>query len=165
MSSEGMDAEQIKNLVLDFYANADASAPVSWFLPLIADDFYMWFAPDCELRGPEGFVEFYRNLTGNLFDRLHVVRDIDVRIGEGKADVTFIIHLTAKRWSAPMPKALHTENEAHFHWVMEMSLKTNAPVITSYRLTAVSFPEGSIIVEANETFMDRRFKFGPWSFP
>ena len=161
----GLNEADIRKLVLDFYAHADASAPVSWFLPLIADNFHMVWTPTCEFHGPEGFIEFYRNLTQKMFDRVHVVRDINVQIGEHTADVTFVIHLTAKTWPPPMARALHVDNEANFHWVMEVPPRGNTTVITSYTLTSVRFPKDSIIVEADEVFKDRTFPFGPWGFP
>ena len=38
----------------------------------------MVWTPTCEFRGQEGFEQFYRCLTGNLFDRVHEVSDIKI---------------------------------------------------------------------------------------
>ena len=48
---------------------------------------------------------------------------------------------------------------------MKVSPTTGIPVITSYILTSVKFPEGSIIVDADKVFQYPQFMYGPWGFP
>ena len=74
-------------------------------LPYIEDDHHMVWTPTCEFRGPEGFEQFYRCLTANLFDRNHDVSDIKIESKGETATVTFTIHLTAKAWGPPLPKS------------------------------------------------------------
>ena len=87
-----------------------------WFLPYVEDDFHMVWTPTCEFKGQVGFEEFYRNLTGNLFDRKHEVHDIKIDVDGDTAKVNFVIHLTAHVWHPPLPQSIHAENEAGFAW-------------------------------------------------
>jgi hypothetical protein len=48
---------------------------------------------------------------------------------------------------------------------MEISSKTGNMIITNYLLTSVKFPEGSIIVDADQVFKYPSFMYGPWGFP
>jgi hypothetical protein len=160
-----LDAGEIEKFILEFYSQADNSAPLVWFLPYVEDSFHMVWTPTCQFDGPVGFEEFYRNLTGNLFDRKHEVHDIKIDVDGDKAKVTFVIHLTAHVWHPPMARAIHAENEAGFTWDMEISSKTGNMIITNYLLTSVKFPEGSIIVDADQVFKYPSFMYGPWGFP
>ena len=160
-----LDAQEIENFIGEFYRQADASAPLVWFLPYVEDDFHMVWTPTCQFDGQVGFEEFYRNLTGNLFDRKHEVHDINIEVDGDTAKVTFVIHLTAHVWHAPLPNAIHAENQAGFSWEMRRSEKTGSFVITNYFLTSVKFPEGSIIVDADQVFKYPTFMYGPWGFP
>lgn len=165
MTDVKLDADRIESFIREFYAKADASAPLVWYLPYIDESFHMGWTPTCQFDGPEGFEEFYRCLTGNLFDRVHEVHDIKIDIDGDEARISFTIHLTAKVWQAPLPRSIHAENEANFEWVMKASPTTGNAVITSYVLTGVKFPEGSIIVDADKVFQYPQFLYGPWGFP
>ena len=165
MADVKLDAGEIESFIRQFYVKADASAPLVWFLPYIDDSFHMVWTPTCQFDGTEGFEEFYRCLTGNLFDRVHEVHDIKIDVDGDTAKVSFTIHLTAKVWQAPLPKSIHAENEANFEWEMKASPATGKAVITSYVLTGVKFPEGSIIVDADKVFQYPQFMYGPWGFP
>ena len=125
----------------------------------------MVWTPTCQFDGQVGFEEFYRNLTGNLFDRKHEVHDIKIDVDGDTAKVSFVIHLTAKVWHPPLPRGIHAENEAGFSWEMRRSTATGKTVITNYILTSVKFPEGSIIVDADQVFKYPTFMYGPWGFP
>jgi hypothetical protein len=160
-----LDAEEIEKFIIEFYRQADDSAPMVWFLPYVEDDFHMVWTPTCQFDGPVGFEEFYRNLTGNLFDRKHEVHDIKIDVDGDTAKVSFVIHLTAHVWHPPLPRAIHAENEAGFSWEMRRSAATGKTVITNYILTSVKFPEGSIIVDADQVFKYPTFMYGPWGFP
>ncbi len=160
-----LDAEEIEKFIIEFYRQADDSAPMVWFLPYVEDDFHMVWTPTCQFDGQVGFEEFYRNLTGNLFDRKHEVHDIKIDVDGDTAKVSFVIHLTAHVWHPPLPKAIHAENEAGFSWDMRRSTTTGKTVITNYILTSVKFPEGSIIVDADQVFKYPTFMYGPWGFP
>jgi len=160
-----LDAKEIEKFIIEFYQQADASAPMVWFLPYVEDDFHMVWTPTCQFDGPVGFEEFYRNLTGNLFDRKHEVHDINIEVDGDTAKVSFVIHLTAHVWHPPLPRAIHAENEAGFSWDMRRSTTTGNMVITNYILTSVKFPEGSIIVDADQVFKYPSFMYGPWGFP
>jgi hypothetical protein len=155
----------LKEFILKFYQQADNSAPLVWFLPYIEDDHHMVWTPTCEFRGPAGFEEFYRNLTGNLFDRKHEVFDITINTDGKTAEASFTIHLTAKVWSPPLPRSIHAENYANFHWTVRTSEKTGDIAIMDYFLTGVKFPEGSIIVDADKVFKYPNWMYGPWGFP
>jgi hypothetical protein len=160
-----LDAKEIEKFIIEFYQQADASAPMVWFLPYVEDDFHMVWTPTCQFDGQVGFEEFYRNLTGNLFDRKHEVHDINIEVDGDTAKVSFVIHLTAHVWHPPLPRAIHAENEAGFSWEMRRSTTTGETVITNYILTSVKFPEGSIIVDADQVFKYPSFMYGPWGFP
>jgi hypothetical protein len=160
-----LDTQEIEKFIIEFYKNADDSAPMVWFLPYVEDDFHMVWTPTCQFDGQVGFEEFYRNLTGNLFDRKHVVHDINIDVDGDTAKVNFVIHLTAKVWHPPLPRSIHAENEAGFSWEMRRSATTGKTVITNYILTSVKFPEGSIIVDADQVFKYPSFMYGPWGFP
>ncbi len=160
-----LDAKEIEKFIIEFYQQADASAPMVWFLPYVEDDFHMVWTPTCQFDGQVGFEEFYRNLTGNLFDRKHEVHDINIEVDGDTAKVNFVIHLTAHVWHPPLPRAIHAENEAGFAWEMRRSETTGGMVITNYILTSVKFPEGSIIVDADQVFKYPSFMYGPWGFP
>lgn len=160
-----LDPVEIEKFIREFYAQADNSAPLVWYLPYIDESFHMVWTPTCQFDGPVGFEEFYRNLTGNLFDRKHEVYDINIEVDGDTAKVSFMIHLTAKVWSPPLPKSIHAENQAGFSWEMRVHPTTGIPVITSYLLTSVKFPEGSIIVDADKVFQYPQFMYGPWGFP
>jgi len=160
-----LNEADIKKFILEFYAKADQSAPLVWFLPYIDDTFHMFWTPTCQFDGPVGFEEFYRNLTASQFDRVHEVSDIAIKLDGNCADITFKIHLVSRVWHPPLAKSLRAENEAGFHWTMKLSSKTGTPVITEYTLTSVKFPEGSIIVEADKVFKYPSFLYGPWGFP
>jgi len=160
-----LEADQIEAFIREFYAQADNSAPLVWYLPYVEDDFFMVWTPTCQFHGEVGFEEFYRCLTGNLFDRTHVVNDVKVETDGTTAKITFWIHLTAKVWFPPLPKSIHAENRADFTWEMRISETTGKPVITNYFLTGVQFPEGSIIVDADKVFKYPTFMYGPWGFP
>jgi hypothetical protein len=160
-----LDADQLEKFIIEFYAQADDSAPLAWFLPYIDDSLYLEFTSACKLYGPAGFEQFYRCLTGNLFDRVHQVHDINIATDGANADVSFVIHLTAHAWAPPLPRSLHVENQAGFSWKMTRSPATGAAVITSYVLTSIEFPEGSILVEADRVFQYPKFMYGPWGFP
>jgi ketosteroid isomerase-like protein len=162
---DNLDEVEIEKFIREFYTQADASAPLVWYLPYVEDDFHMVWTPTCQFDGPAGFEEFYRNLTTNLFDRKHEVNDIKIEVSGDTAKVSFQIHLTAHCWSPPLPKAIHAENYANFTWDMRVSSRTGKPVITNYLLTAVKFPEGSIIVDADKVFKYPTFMYGPWGFP
>lgn len=155
----------LKEFILKFYQQADNSAPLVWYLPYIEDDFHMVWTPTCEFHGQVGFEEFYRNLTSNLFDRVHEVSDIKINTDGSRAEVDFTIHLTAKVWQAPLPKSIHAENYANFHWTVRTSEKTGGLAIMDYFLTGVRFPEGSIIVDADKVFKYASWMYGPWGFP
>ena len=160
-----LDAKEIEKFIIEFYKQADNSAPMVWFLPYVEDDFHMVWTPTCQFDGPVGFEEFYRNLTGNLFDRKHEVHDINIDVDGDTAKVSFVIHLTAKVWHPPLPRSIHGENEAGFSWEMRRSTTTGKTVITNYILTSVKFPEGSIIIDADQVFKYPSFMYGPWGFP
>ena len=160
-----LDAKEIEKFIIEFYQQADASAPMVWFLPYVEDDFHMVWTPTCQFDGQVGFEEFYRNLTGNLFDRKHEVHDINIEVDGDTAKVSFVIHLTAHVWHPPLPRAIHAENHAGFSWEMRRSEATGGMVITNYILTSVQFPEGSIIVDADQVFKYPSFMYGPWGFP
>ena len=160
-----LDAQEIEKFIREFYKQADDSAPMVWFLPYVEEDFHMVWTPTCQFDGQVGFEEFYRNLTGNLFDRKHEVHDIDIEVDGDTAKVSFVIHLTAKVWHPPLPRSIHAENEAGFSWEMRRSATTGNTVITNYILTSVKFPEGSIIVDADQVFKYPSFMYGPWGFP
>jgi len=160
-----LDAQEIEKFIIEFYKQADDSAPMVWFLPYVEDDFHMVWTPTCQFDGPVGFEEFYRNLTGNLFDRKHEVHDINIEVDGDTAKVSFVIHLTAHVWHPPLPRSIHAENEAGFAWEMRRSAATGGMVITNYILTSVKFPEGSIIVDADQVFKYPSFMYGPWGFP
>ena len=160
-----LDAQEIEKFIREFYAKADDSAPLVWFLPYVEDDFHMVWTPTCQFDGQVGFEEFYRNLTGNLFDRKHEVHDINIEVDGDTAKVSFVIHLTAHVWHPPLPRSIHAENEAGFSWEMRRSATTGNTVITNYFLTSVKFPEGSIIVDADQVFKYPSFMYGPWGFP
>jgi hypothetical protein len=160
-----LDAAEIEKFIFEFYSKADNSAPLVWFLPYIDESMHMVWTPTCQFDGKAGFEEFYRCLTGNLFDRVHEVYDIKIDVDGDTAKVTFTIHLTAKVWSPPLPKSIHAENHANFAWEMKRDPDSGTAVITSYLLTGVSFPEGSIIVDADKVFQYQKFMYGPWGFP
>ena len=160
-----LNEADIRKFILEFYAQADKSAPLVWFLPYVDEKFHMFWTPTCQFDGLAGFEEFYRNLTASQFDRVHEVSDIKIKVDGDTADITFMIHLVARVWHPPLPKSLHAENYAGFHWTMKLSPKTGTPVITDYALTSVKFPEGSIIVEADKVFKYPSFMYGPWGFP
>ncbi len=160
-----LDAKEIEKFIKEFYKQADDSAPMVWFLPYVEDDFHMVWTPTCQFEGQVGFEEFYRNLTGNLFDRKHEVNDIKIDVDGDTAKVSFVIHLTAHVWHPPLPRAIHAENHAGFAWEMRRSEKSGGMVITNYFLTSVKFPEGSIIVDADAVFKYPSFMYGPWGFP
>ena len=162
-----LDAKKIESFIIEFFKQADNSAPLVWFLPYIdTEKFHMGWTPTCQFDNHEGFEEFYRNLTGNLFDRKHEVNDINIEVNGETAKITFNIHLTAKCWFPPLPKSIHGENHAGFLWEMKASDKNDlGATITTYQLTSVSFPEGSIIIDADKVFKYPTFMYGPWGFP
>jgi hypothetical protein len=161
-----LDAGKIESFITEFFKQADNSAPLVWFLPFVDDSFHMGWTPTCQFDGPAGFEEFYRNLTGNLFDRKHEVEDVKIDVNGDTASATFTIHLTAKVWTAPLPKSIHGENHAGFAWELKASDKNDVgAVITNYQLTSVSFPEGSIIIDADQVFKYPTWLYGPWGFP
>ena len=82
-----LDATEIEKFIIEFYKQADDSAPMVWFLPYVEDDFHMVWTPTCQFDGPVGFEEFYRNLTGNLFDRKHEVHDIKIDVDGADFDI------------------------------------------------------------------------------
>jgi hypothetical protein len=157
--------QELTDFIIEFYKQADGSAPLVWFLPYIEDDHHMIWTPTCQFYGPAGFEEFYRNLTTNMFDRLHKVSDIKVSDENGTTAVTFTINLTGKVWAAPLPKSLHAENFADFRWTVRRSEKTGKIAIMDYFLTGVRFPEGSVIVDADKVFKYASWMYGPWQFP
>lgn len=156
---------ELRAFIVEFYKQADNSAPLVWFLPYIEEDHHMVWTPTCEFRGQEGFEQFYRCLTANLFDRNHDVSDIKIESTGDTAVVTFTIHLTAKAWGPPLPKSIHAENYADFRWTVRTSEKTGKIAIMDYFLTGVRFPEGSIIVDADKVFKYPNWMYGPWQFP
>lgn len=160
-----VDEQELRDFIIEFYRQADNSAPLSWFLPYVEDDHHMVWTPTCEFRGKTGFEEFYRSLTSNLFDRLHEVSDIKITEENGVTVATFTIHLTAKAWAAPLPRSIHGENWANFRWTVRRSETTGKIAIMDYFLTGVRFPEGSIIINADEVFKYRTWMYGPWQFP
>lgn len=157
--------EELREFILEFYRQADNSAPLVWFLPYIEEDHHMVWTPTCEFHGQVGFEEFYRNLTANLFDRKHEVTDIKIDASGPTATASFTIHLTAKVWHQPLPRSIHAENYANFHWTVRRSEKTGKVAIMDYFLTGVRFPEGSIIVDADKVFKYPTWMYGPWGFP
>jgi len=162
-----LDEKKIENFVIEFFKQADGSAPLVWFLPYVdTENFHMVWTPTCMFDNHVGFEEFYRNLTGNLFDRKHEVNDINIEVNGDTAKITFMIHLTAKCWFPPLPKSIHGENYAGFLWEMKASDKNDlGATITTYQLTSVKFPEGSIIIDADKVFKYPTFMYGPWGFP
>ena len=161
-----LDAKKIESFIIEFFKQADNSAPLVWFLPYIDDSFHMMWTPTCQFDGPVGFEEFYRCLTGNLFDRKHEVNDINIDVEGDTAKITFNIHLTAKVWGPPLPRSVHGENHAGFLWELKASDKNDVgAVIVNYGLTSVQFPEGSIIIDADKVFKYPNWLYGPWGFP
>ena len=133
--------QELRDFILEFYRQADNSAPLVWFLPYIEDDHHMFWTPTCQFNGPVGFEEFYRNLTSGQFDRKHEVSNIKIAEENGVTVATFTIHLTGRVWVAPLPRSLHAENYADFRWTVRRSEKTGKVAIMDYFLTAVKFPE------------------------
>src|SRR5271165_2498077 len=113
----------LQEFVLDFYRHADNSAPLVWFLQWIEDDLHMVITPNTQFYGPAGFEEFYRNLVSSQFDRLHELSDFTIKIDGNTAELIFTIHLTAKMWTAPLPKSQRSENFAKFRWTVRVSEK------------------------------------------
>ena len=157
--------QELTDFILEFYRQADNSAPLGWFLPYIEEDHHMIWTPTCQFFGPAGFEEFYRNLTSNMFDRKHEIQNIRVSDENGTQVVTFTIHLTGRVWAAPHPRSFHAENYADFRWTVRRSAKTGKVAIMDYFLTAVKFPEGSVIVDADKAFKYPVWMPGPFQFP
>ena len=157
--------QELKDFILDFYKRADNSEPLAWFLPYIEEDHHMIWTPTCQFYGQPGFEEFYRNLTSGMFDRKHEIENIKVFEQDGVQTVTFTIHLTGRVWKAPHPKSFHAENWADFMWTVRRSQKTGKVAIMNYFLTAVKFPEGSVIVDADKVFKYESWAPGPFQFP
>lgn len=155
----------IQNFVLEFYRQADNSAPLIWFLQWIEDDLHMVMTETCQFYGPLGFEEFYRNLTVSQFDRLHELSNFNITTDGRTAELTFTIHLTARMWAPPLPKSLHSENFANFRWTMRVSEKTGRPVIVDYQLVSIHFPEGSVVVDADKLWKYPTFMYGPFDLP
>ena len=156
--------DDIKRWVVEFFARADASTPVSWFLPFVDDKFHMFWTPDCQFDGPEGFCEFYRNTTHNMFNRVHEVRDVAIKLSGDTGEVNFRIHETLNVWNPPAPRSLDATIDATFKWAIRKSAQ-GAPVIVDYTLTSVSFPKDSVVVEAAKAFKDPPVLRGPFSMP
>ena len=162
-----IDEGELRRWVVEFFKKADASAPVTWFLPYLAEKFHMFWTPTCQFDGHDGFAEFYRNTTGNMFNRVHEVNDVAVNMAPSRdaCEVTFRIHETLNIWRPPMAKPIDAEINATFRWTMRVSPTTGIPVIVDYALTSVNFPATSIIVEADKVFKDPVFLQGPFSIP
>lgn len=158
-----LDKDDLEPWIIEFFKQADNSVPVTWFLPYVADNFHMHWTPNCEFDGPDGFVEFYRNTTSNMLNRVHHISDINIESHGDTARITFAVHETAEVWHAPMPRPLQAIINATFEWLMEISDKTGEPVITKYTLTSVDFPAESVVVEADRVFKDYQFMHGPFS--
>ena len=159
-----LDKETLANFIVEFYAKADASAPLMWFMQYIDEDLKMDFGP-IAFEGQAGFEEFYRNLTGNQFNRVHEARNIEVKIDGDTADITFEIHMTSKIWHPPMPKSLPMENTSQLHVILKKSPKTGTPLITYYALTDLLVPAGTVVINGADLFMYKSYAYGPFKFP
>ena len=102
--------------------------------------------------------------TRKINNNYDAVDDIKKSSG-ATATVSFTIHLTGKVWTPPLPRSIHAENYANFHWTARRSEKTGKIAIMDYFLTGVRFPEGSIIVDADKVFKYPTWMHGPWGFP
>lgn len=160
-----IDETELHDFIIEFYRQADNSAPLAFFLPFIEEDHHMIWTPTCQFYGPAGFEEFYRNLTTGMFDRKHEINDLKITEENGVTVASFTIHLTGRVWSAPHPKSFHAENYADFRWTVRRSQKTGGIAIMDYFLTGVRFPEGSVIVDADKVFKYESWMNGPWQYP
>lgn len=163
--AQALNADEIKRIVIDFFAKADAGVRLVELLPYINDQFHMTWTPTCQFDGHTGFEEFYDQLRRGAFNRKHEVSDISIDVTGESAMVTFTIHLTAQVWYPPAPKSFPVDNYANFLWVMKRSAVTGRPVVTTYTLTRVGFTKDSIVMNADVVFKYPQPLWGPFVMP
>jgi hypothetical protein len=123
---------EVKQLVDTWYARLDVHPPVAEMLPMLADENLTMQLPETTLHGQADFLQWYEGVTHKFFDETHTLKEVDIRVTAGQAEVHLIVNWQAYIWQAPAAKSQWIGFDATQRWIVERSEKTQLPLIVTY---------------------------------
>jgi hypothetical protein len=139
-----LTAVTIRHLVTDWYRALDLHVPLSDATSMLDDaDLVMQF-PEGEVRGHDGFAEWYDRVTRIFFDEQHVVKSVNVDfVSPSEAEVKVLVNWQAKVWHPPAPRSEWLGFDSAQTWRVRRRNGCGDPVIRRYVVDSLDPMTGS----------------------
>jgi hypothetical protein len=109
----------VRALAQDWYDALDRHDPLEAVLPFLVSQGLVMRFPEGEMRGLEGFSDWYRIVTHKFFDEVHVLKKVDVRpVDERTAEVTVVVNWQARVWNPPARNSIWLGFDATQTWTV-----------------------------------------------
>lgn len=143
MEAPPITEPEVNQLAAEWFHKLDVHAPVTDFLPMLAQKGLEMRFPEATLHGVTEFEKWYQGVTHFFFDEVHTLKSVDVKLASRQADVRVVVHWEASRWQPPAARSERIKLDAYQTWVVERSLETGKPVIVTYIVGSLEYQEGS----------------------
>ena len=138
-----LNETKIRQMVEKWYQLLDVHAPETDLLPLLSDAGLEMKLPEGPVNGLDGFRRWYQTVTHAFFDEKHVLKEVNVKLSDDRADVDIVVDWQAKRWRPPAAKSEALDFVAAQRWVVVPSAPMGEPVILTYIVDSLTPLPGS----------------------
>ncbi len=120
--------DEVRQLIHQWGRLHDEHAPLSAFLPIIAEEgFEIQFGEDV-WQGYAG-LEAHQELKRQFFDEAHIYQWIDVKTAGDQAEAKSVMQWEASVREPPAPRSTRIKAVLHHSWLIKRSPRTGKPVI------------------------------------
>lgn len=132
-----MDKMQVVQLARRWFAALNCHKPVVELEAMLDPKGAEMKFPEATLKTPAEFRSWYSGVTHKFFDQQHVMRQIDVNLKDGAAEVFVIVNWQARTWDAPAPASTRIDMDAYQNWVVRPG-PGGSPVISRYEVSGMT---------------------------
>jgi hypothetical protein len=141
--AEPITKDEVRQLIQEWGRLHDEHAPVSAYLPIIADKDFEIRSGEQVWKGRAG-LEAHEDMKQQFFDEKHLYNSIELVSATGdQAEAKSVLTWEARTREARAPRSTSIKAVIHHTWAFTRSTKTGQPVILRHTLDKLAHLPGS----------------------
>ncbi len=133
--------EEVKHLIHEWGRLHNDHAPLSAFMPIIAEEGFEIRFGDFVLKGYAGLEE-HQEIKRQFFDEAHIYNSIDVTAFPDRAEAKSVVQWEASVREASAPRSTRLKAVIHHSWLIKRSPLSGKPVIVHHIVDSFKYLPG-----------------------
>lgn len=139
-----LDKIEIIEFILEWFSLINNHESIEKLIDMLDTNGFELRFPEKTITGKEELEDWYNSVIHKYFDQVHNVKNVDIELSKGKADIILTLNWEARFWEAPNPYSNYLKCEVIQSWVLVKDPVKNKPKIKKYIVNYLKDLKGSV---------------------